>query len=269
MGLAGDLRELLLPRLCPVCGKLMVRGEDVLCAFCAIGLPRCRFGRLNNLDDDVNDDDDVNPNDNLNDDVDLNVEVNSSVFPLTSSLVNDNFLLRSLWGKADVRRAMAFLSYNHFSPYHRLVVAFKFGGKRDLAFRLGRWAAMEAERLGFWDGIDALVPVPLTRWRRWVRGYNQAEALARGMADVTGLPVVNLICRTKHRKPQSSLKGLARLRNAEGIYKATVPDEWRGKTFAIVDDVMTTGATLGNCAQAILDADKSATICAFPLCYAE
>ena len=164
---------------------------------------------------------------------------------------------------------MAFLSYNHFSPYHRLVVAFKFGGKRDLAFRLGRWAAMEAERLGFWDGIDALVPVPLTRWRRWVRGYNQAEALARGMADVTGLPVVNLICRTKHRKPQSSLKGLARLRNAEGIYKATVPAEWRGKTFAIVDDVMTTGATLGNCAQAILDADKGATICAFPLCYAE
>ena len=55
MGLAGDLRELLLPRLCPVCGKLMVRGEDVLCAFCAIGLPRCRFGRLNN-NDDVNDD---------------------------------------------------------------------------------------------------------------------------------------------------------------------------------------------------------------------
>lgn len=228
MSILTDLRELLLPRLCPVCGKLLMQGEDVLCAFCAIQLPRSRV---------------------------LNIEVNP--------------LLRSLWDKANIRRATTFLSYNHNSPYHNLVIEFKFHGKRDLAVRLGRWAALEAERQGFWEGVDALVPVPLHWWRRFKRGYNQAEMLAKGMAEVTGLPVLNLLKRTKYRKPQSRLMGEARIRNAEGIYEASIPKEWRGKRLVLVDDVMTTGATLGNCALALQNVDKSAEICTFPLCYAE
>lgn len=228
MSILSDLKELLLPRLCPVCGKLLMESEDVMCAFCAIQLPRYRV---------------------------MNIK--------------DNLLLRILWDKADIRKGTTFLTYNHESPYHNLIIDFKFHGKRDLAFRLGQWAAMEARKQDFFEGIDALVPVPLTRWRRWERGYNQAEVLARGMAEVTGLPVVNLLKRTKNRKPQSTLKGEARLKNAEGIYEAiAIPDEWRGKSFVLVDDVMTTGATLANCALALQSADKDATICAFPLSYA-
>lgn len=227
MRLTEDLRELLLPRLCPVCGKLLVAGEDVLCAFCAIGLPRSRI---------------------------LNIA--------------DNALLRMIWDRADVRRAVTFLTYNHESPYHNLIIDFKFHGNSDLAVRLGRWAAMEAARMNFWEGADALVPVPLTRWRRWRRGYNQAEMLARGMAEVAGLPVLNLLRRTKNRTPQSRLTGEERLQNAEGIYRATIPDEWRGKRLVLVDDVMTTGATLGSCAQALHKADENAEICIFPLAYA-
>ena len=229
MRLIADLKDLLLPRLCPVCGKLLMESEDVLCAFCAIGLPRYSISNC-----------------------------------------EDNTLLRMLWNRSDIRRATTFLSYNHNSPYHNLIIDFKFHGKRELAVKLGRWAALEATRHGFFEGIDALVPVPLHWWRRLGRGYNQAEMLAQGMAEVTGLPVVNLLKRTKYRKPQSTLKGEARLKNAEGIYEAiTIPAEWQGKTFAIVDDVMTTGATLAACARALQCADKDATICAFPLCYAE
>jgi len=227
MSIFTDLKELLLPRLCPVCGKLLMEGEDVLCAYCAIGLPRHRI---------------------------LNID--------------DNPLLRMIWDKADVRRATTFLSYNHHSPYHNLIINIKFRGRSDLAFRLGRWAALEATRQGFWEGVDALVPVPLTRRRRWKRGYNQAEMLARGMAEVTGVPVVNLLKRTKNRTPQSRLNGEERLKNAEGIYKAVIPDKWQGKRLVLVDDVMTTGATLGSCAQALLNADKNAEICIFPLAYA-
>lgn len=227
MSILTDLKELLLPRLCPVCGKLLMAGEDVMCAFCAIGLPRYRVGDLDN-----------------------------------------NLLLRNIWSMADIRRATTYLAYNHFSPYHNLIIDFKFHGKRDLAFRLGQWAGHEAKRQGFWEGVDALVPVPLTRWRSLKRGYNQAEMLARGMADAAGLPVVSLIKRNKNRKPQSTLKGDLRLRNAEGIYVATVPHQWRGKKLVIVDDVMTTGATLAACANAILQDDPSAELCIFPLAYA-
>ena len=227
MRLLSDLKELLLPRLCPVCGKLLMPGEDVLCAFCAVQMPRFR---ITNID--------------------------------------DNPLLRMIWDKADIKRATTFLSYNHFSPYHKLIIDIKFHGKSDLGIRLGKWAALEAKRQGFWEGVDALVPVPLTKWRRFKRGYNQAERLARGMAEVTGLPVVSLIKRTKNRTPQSKLKGEARLKNAEGIYRASVPDEWRGKRLVLVDDVMTTGATLGCCAQAVLEADETAQISIFPLSFA-
>ncbi|MBR5052697.1 MAG: ComF family protein [Bacteroidaceae bacterium] len=227
MRLLSDLKELLLPRLCPVCGKLLMPGEDVLCAFCAVQMPRFR---ITNID--------------------------------------DNPLLRMIWDKADIKHATTFLSYNHFSPYHKLIIDIKFHGKSDLAIKLGRWAALEAQRQDFWEGVDALVPVPLTKWRRFKRGYNQAERLARGMAEVTGLPVVNLIKRTKNRTPQSRLSGEARLKNAEGIYRASVPDEWRGKRLVLVDDVMTTGATLGCCAQAVLEADETAQISIFPLSFA-
>lgn len=228
MSLLTDLKELLLPRTCPVCGKLLMETEDVLCAFCAIGLPRYR---IHNID--------------------------------------DNALLRMIWDKADVRRATTFLSYNQHSPYHKLIIDFKFHGKSDLAVKLGRWAALEAKRQNFWEEADALVPVPLTWRRQWRRGYNQAEMLARGMSEVTGLPVLNFIKRTENRTPQSRLSGEARLKNAEGLYHACIPDEWRGKCLVLVDDVMTTGATLGSCSQALLDADKSAQICIFPLAYAE
>ena len=227
MSLLNDLKELLLPRLCPVCGKLLMESEDVLCAFCAIGLPRYRI-----------------------------------------QCIDDNPLLRMIWDKADVEHAMTFLTYNHNSPYHNLVIGIKFHGRSDLAVRLGRWAAMEGVKHGFWKEVDAIVPVPLTRWRQWRRGYNQAEMLARGMAEVTGLPVLNLLKRTRNRTPQSRLSGEARLKNAEGIYRATIPDEWKGKCLVLVDDVMTTGATLSNCAQALRNTDENARICIFPLAYA-
>ena len=266
MGLLRDVRELLMPRVCPVCGHLMTDCEDVVCAFCAIGLPRyinlkaaiereqsqtgLSFAKCEQARPKVN----PNPNDNENQN--------------GNERFWDNVLLRAAWSKADVRRGTTLMVYNHDSPYHRLVVAIKFMDKRELAVKLGRWAAMEADRQGFWQGVDALVPVPLTRWRRFCRGYNQAEMLARGMAEVTGLPVLNLIGRTKNRKPQSRLNGMARIRNAEGIYEASIPDEWRGKRLVVVDDVMTTGATMANCALALKNADKYAEICIFPLAYA-
>ncbi|MCH5169221.1 MAG: ComF family protein [Prevotellaceae bacterium] len=227
MNLIADLKELLLPRCCPVCNKLLMRGEDVMCAFCAIGFPRFR-----------------------------------------STDIKDNSLLRRLWDWTDIKHATTFFSYNHFSPYHNLVIDFKFHGKSDLAVKMGRWAAMEAMKSGFWDEIDALVPVPLTRWRKWQRGYNQAELLARGMSEVTGLPVVNLLRRTENRISQTQLSNEQRRKNAEGIYRASRLEGWRGKHLLLVDDVMTTGSTLANCALALRDAEKGNEISVFPLTFA-
>ena len=91
----------------------------------------------------------------------------------------------------------------------------------------------------------------------------------RGMAEVTQLPVVNLLRRTKNRTSQTRLSGEERRKNAEGIYKAiSIPDEWRGKHLMLVDDVMTTGSTLANCAAALHEADPSLLISVLPLAFA-
>lgn len=228
MSLMTDLKELLLPRLCPVCGKLMMQTEDILCAYCAIGLPRYRVVSI-----------------------------------------KDNLLLRMVWDRADVKCATTLLAYNKHSPYHNLITEFKYHGASDLAIKLGRWAALEVKEHGFWEGADALVPVPLTWQKRWLRGYNQAEVLARGMSEVTGLPVLNLLRRTKNRTSQTKLKGEARIKNAEGIYKAIrIPDEWSGKRLVLVDDVMTTGSTIAACAKALLDADPGMEVSILPLALA-
>ena len=77
-------------------------------------------------------------------------------------------------------------------------------------------------------------------------------------------PAMQLLVDLMENAPDMSLC----IKNAEGIYKASVSDEWRGKRFVLVDDVMTTGSTLANCALALQSADESAEICIFPLAYA-
>lgn len=224
MSIITDLRNLLLPRICPVCGQQMMEGEDVLCAYCAIQMPRVRI---------------------------LNTA--------------DNRMTRMLWDTVNVRHAYSYMSYNRFSPYHKLVTGIKYGGFTDRGIYLGRWAALAGQKVGIWEHADALVPVPLSFWRRLERGYNQAEVIARGMSDVCGLPVVNLLKRKRYRTSQTHLNAVQRRENARGTFEAHIPEEWRGKRFMLVDDVMTTGATLANCALALQQADEQAEISVFPL----
>ena len=159
MGLLRDVRELLMPRVCPVCGHLMTDCEDVVCAFCAIGLPRCFNENQNhNHNESPNLNPNLNPNENefraLKARLGAKASKNDNENLNENERFWDNVLLRGVWSKADVRRGTTLMVYNHDSPYHRLVVAIKFMDKRELAVKLGRWAAMEADRQGFWQGVD-------------------------------------------------------------------------------------------------------------------
>ena len=176
MGLLRDVRELLMPRVCPVCGHLMTDCEDVVCAFCAIGLPRYINANPNLIDNDkaaiereqsqtglsFAECEQARPQVNENEFRALKARLGAKASKNEDQDENqnedqnerfwDNVLLRAVWSKADVRRGTTLMVYNHDSPYHRLVVAIKFMDKRELAVKLGRWAAMEAGRQGFWQG---------------------------------------------------------------------------------------------------------------------
>jgi ComF family protein len=136
----------------------------------------------------------------------------------------------------------------------------KFQGRRSLASALG--ALLRETGAALLSGADAVVPVPLHPWRQWQRGYNQADLLAATL----GLPVWRVLKRTRATRSQSRLDALSRRHN---VHRAFAPGGWwpgsrgaaarrvSGRVVVLVDDVLTTGATLEACARALQAAGAS------------
>jgi ComF family protein len=127
-----------------------------------------------------------------------------------------------------------------------MVGALKFGGRLDLGFALGELLAARIPP----GTADAIAPVPLSSARLRERGFNQAEEISRGISHVLGLPLDSrLLRRIRDAPPQHQLGLRERSRNLRGAFEAA--REARGKRLLLVDDVMTTGATLLQAAGAL------------------
>jgi ComF family protein len=186
-------------------------------------------------------------------------------YPLKS--IEDNEPLRKVWNFAPIQYGATLLYYRHQSDFHNIIIKIKYKGGEQLGIRMGEWAATEAARFGLVEKVDVIVPVPSDSNRRKRRGYNQAELIARGMGRNMHLPVMSFLVKRETATSQTRLDRAARRENTTGKYQACIPETWRGKRILLVDDVLTTGATIGNCAQALLSADPDAVISIFTLAY--
>jgi ComF family protein len=134
-------------------------------------------------------------------------------------------------------------------PARHLVHALKYGGWRIAARPMA--AAMARECAGSLRGVEALVPVPLGRVRRRERGHNQAAVLAAALGERLGVrSIEDALVRSRETKTQTALAPLARRRNVSGAFRAG-GRRLDGLHVAMVDDVLTTGATLGAAAEAL------------------
>lgn len=138
-------------------------------------------------------------------------------------------------------------------PLRDMIHALKYQRRR----MIGPWlsARMRLDGADLLCSADAVVPVPLHAWRQWQRGFNQADDLAAGL----GLPVWRVLRRQRRGPPQASLPASERHANARGAYTVRWRERWRpprlqGAVVVLVDDVMTTGATLDACARALRSA---------------
>lgn len=167
--------------------------------------------------------------------------------------VEANPIERLFWGSVPVVRASASMIYQPGFEADRILHAIKYNDRPDLAVEMGRIMAQEHIGHGFFEGIDAIVPVPLHPKRKRERGYNQSERLAQGIAEVTGIPVVELVKRTKDNVSQTKLAHEERSENVKGIFAAdeALLQKFSGRHVLIVDDVITTGSTSINCAKAL------------------
>jgi ComF family protein len=108
---------------------------------------------------------------------------------------------------------------------------------------------------GLWSDVDAIIPVPLHPKREVERGFNQASLLAGELARLKGIPCLDrCLVKTKNTVPQTTLAGLDREKNIRGAYSVRKAAAVRGKVILLVDDVFTTGSTLGECSSILLKA---------------
>ena len=139
-------------------------------------------------------------------------------------------------------------------PIRNLVHGLKFADMDYLARPLGRHMAGRLGPIAFAHRADLIVPVPLHIWRRLRRGYNQAELLAREISGFSGLPLdARVLRRRRAGRRQLGLSRRERRRSLAGCFAAEQARA-RGRTILLIDDVVTTGATLETCARVLLDA---------------
>jgi ComF family protein len=130
----------------------------------------------------------------------------------------------------------------------------KYGGMKSIGVRLGREIGTKLQEQNGSGGIDYLLPVPLHRVKKRERGYNQAEILSRGIAEVTHLPIASsFIYRKKYTVSQTQLDLSRRKENVTDAFRINPKKvgEVKDKSFLIVDDVITTGSTLNACAKVL------------------
>lgn len=203
----NDCFDLFFPRVCPACKRPMTGTEYQLCTQCLLFLPRLHAGGLSTPE----------------------VESKFSGF-------------------REVKSVQAFLEYQAKGKVQSLLRSLKYEGNRDLAFFLGRVYGLDRVSAGGVPQADLLVPVPLHPRKEKERGYNQSGFFAAGLSEVLGIPLdKSLLVRTVYTRSQTGKTRSERIEAMQGVFGVRPGVNLNGLRIVLLDDVLTTGATLEAC----------------------
>lgn len=207
--------QVLFPTTCASCGEVLVRGERQICLSCLSDLRSTAFSGF-----------------------------------------DDNAMERRLAGLMPLEHAAATHLFQQGGTVRKVVHAMKFHGNTELCLMMGRQMGLDLLASGRFDDVDVLIPVPLHWLRRYRRGYNQSELLCRGIGEVLKVPVcTDAVVRHRYTRQQSLQQESRRASNVAGAFKVRKGDKIAGKHVLLVDDVVTTGATIAACANTIAAVD--------------
>lgn len=171
----------------------------------------------------------------------------------------ENQVEKVFWGKVDIQAATAFLYFSKGGKVQRFLHELKYRMATGVGSRLGELLGEELKELEPFKTVDAIVPVPLHRSKLRKRGFNQAEMIALGMSTAMNRPMhKDLLERIEATSTQTKRSRYDRWGNVSGVFATN--GNVVGQHLLLVDDVLTTGATIGSCAEALTKAGGRVSI---------
>ncbi|MBN2521808.1 MAG: ComF family protein [Bacteroidales bacterium] len=168
---------------------------------------------------------------------------------------DDNPVMKLFWGRIPVVHATAFLFFEKSSKYQALIHQLKYNGKKEVGIFLGNLLGAALRNTKF-NETEVIVSVPLHRSKLRRRGYNQSDIIAGQISEITGKPhLTNVLKRRVNTRSQTGKKRYDRWKNVEGIFECCKPELIKNKHVLLIDDVVTTGATLEAAGRSILEVE--------------
>ncbi len=213
----NDFAHLFFPHNCLGCGTDTLENNAPLCAACFVQLPETGFFQQ-----------------------------------------KDNPVKNIFYGRVNIQNAASAFYFAKDSLLQHLIVELKYHGNKDAGYYLGKLLGCRLQESEGFQEVEIIVPVPLNTKKEKMRGYNQAAAIADGIAEVWHRPVIkNALGRKIFTETQTQKDRISRWQNMQDVF--TVMDEnlLKNKHILLVDDVVTTGATLEACGEAALGAENT------------
>jgi ComF family protein len=209
----NDLLNLFFPNICQACGQPLLQQEKVICFSCLYKLPKTGF-----------------------------------------HLHADNPVSRVFWGRVDLNAATSFLFFSKGGKVQHLIHSLKYKGNRETGLYLGKLFGEDLIKSELFNSVDLVIPVPLHPKKRHKRGFNQSKCIADGISKAMKTTVVtNKLIRTIHTSTQTKKSRESRWDNVKNAFEVYGASTLENQHILLVDDVLTTGATLESCARKLLE----------------
>ncbi|PLW94183.1 MAG: hypothetical protein C0592_03670 [Marinilabiliales bacterium] len=210
-----SLLNLFFPDLCAGCGQNLVRGEKCICFSCQMKLAYTDYHKN-----------------------------------------EENPVSRLFYGRCSIEQATAMCFYERGSTIQNLVHQLKYRSRRDVGLFLGRELGKTLKENPLYENLDFIIPVPLHKKKEKIRGYNQAEVIVEGLFETLNLPVAtDVLYRAEFTETQTKKKRWDRYENVKNMFAIRNPEKIKGKHLLLIDDVITTGATIEACAKHLLEVE--------------